>query len=96
MIPNSIYSKKINNFSEDGGRIVLSKEENRSCKLIVKSVETDDSVEWKFSIQSQQNRTIKINSHHVEVRYNGKYSISSLNLKNTLRKLTQMALRLFS
>ena len=58
-------------FSADNGRIRLSTQNNRTCQLVIKDVKADDSVEWQFSIHSQQNKTTKKNSHHIVVQQNG-------------------------
>ena len=60
------------NLSEDNGRISLSTPNNKSCQLTIKGIKFEDNGEWIFSLQFQQNKTIKKNSHHILVRHNGK------------------------
>ena len=60
------------NVSEDNGRISLSTPNNKSCQLTIKEIRFEDNGEWIFSLQFQQNKTIKKNSHHILVRHNGK------------------------
>ena len=63
----------------DSGRISLSTKNNRTCQLIIKNVKADDSAEWQFSIQSQQNKTTKKHSHHIAVQQNGEKKIIVMN-----------------
>ena len=60
-----------NNFtcnSWDDDRLLLKRTKDNLCQLTIKNPQEDDNGEWKFTIQSGQNKTLYKYSHNIVVR----------------------------
>ena len=63
-----LYPNKFTYHSCDDSRIILKRTEDNVCQLNIKNPQEDDNGEWKFTIQSGQNKTIQKYTHNIVVR----------------------------
>ena len=73
-----LYTNKFTYHSCDDGRITLKRTEDNVCQLTIRNPQEDDNGEWKFTIQSGQNKTLQKYSHNIIVRENSMSKILTI------------------